>query len=55
MASLLDNSMPLAPDQYDADTFARILRDLEMALTKIDFPAVVSGEDDTNGLNWFMD
>tara|TARA_R110000851_G_scaffold97544_1_gene211285 strand:- start:443 stop:586 length:144 start_codon:yes stop_codon:yes gene_type:complete len=47
--------MPLAPDQYDAVAFARILRDLEMALTKIDFPAVVSGEDDTNGLNWFMD
>ena len=47
--------MPMAPDQYDADTFVRILRDLEMALTKIDFPAVVSGEDDDNGKNWFMD
>jgi hypothetical protein len=37
------------------DTFVRILRDLEMALTKIDFPAVVSGEDDTNGVAWFME
>lgn len=55
MAILLDHSMPTAPDEYDADTFVRILRDLEMALTKIDFPAVISGEDDTNGLNWFMD
>ena len=55
MASLLDHSMPMAPDEYDPDTFVRILRDLEMALTKIDFPSVVSGEDDPNGLNWFMD
>jgi|TARA_R110000824_G_scaffold31270_1_gene101914 hypothetical protein len=55
MAKLLDHSMPMAPDQYDTDTFVRILRDLEMALTKIDFPAVVSGEDDTNGVAWFME
>jgi|TARA_R110000787_G_scaffold14551_2_gene44828 hypothetical protein len=54
MVSLLDHSMPMAPSEYDPDTFVRILRDLEMALTKIDFPAVVSGQDDTNGMNWFM-
>ena len=54
MASLLDNSMPLAPDQYEPEIFVRILKDIEMALTKIEFPAVVSGEDDTNGMNWFM-
>tara|TARA_R110002126_G_scaffold155708_1_gene302783 strand:+ start:768 stop:935 length:168 start_codon:yes stop_codon:yes gene_type:complete len=54
MVSLLDHSMPMAPNEYDPDTFVRILRDLEMALTKIDFPAVVSGQDDTNGMNWFM-
>ena len=54
MVSLLDHSMPMAPNEYDPDTFVRILRDLEMALTKIEFPAVVSGEDDTNGVNWFM-
>ena len=55
MAKLLDHAMPLAPDQYDPDTFVRILRDLEMALTKTEFPAVISGEDDTNGINWFFD
>ena len=45
----------MAPDLYDPDAFVRILRDLEMALTKMDFPSVVSGEDDTNGVTWFMD
>ena len=54
MVKLLDHSMPIAPDEYDADTFVRILRDLEMALTKMDFPAVVSGEDDDNRKNWFL-
>ena len=47
--------MPTPPQEYDADVFIRILRDLEMALTKMDFPAVVSGEDDDNGKSWFMD
>jgi hypothetical protein len=55
VAKILDHSMPLAPAQYDVDTFTRILRDLEMALTKTDLPSVVSGEDDTNGVTWFMD
>jgi len=55
MAKLLDHAMPLTPDEYDADTFVRIMRDIEMALTKMEFPAVISGEDDTNGVNWFMD
>ena len=54
MVKLLDHSMPIAPDEYDADTFVRILRDLEMALTKMNFHAVVSGEDDDNGKNWFL-
>lgn len=45
----------MVPEQYDADVFVRIMRDLEMALTKIEFPAVVSGEDDTKGINWFME
>jgi hypothetical protein len=31
------------------------MRDLEMALTKIDFPAVVSGEDETKGYSWFFE
>ena len=55
MAKLLDHSMPMAPDEYDPDTFARILRDLEMALTKIDFPDRISGEDDLKGLSWFIE
>ena len=55
MASLLDHSFPLVPEEYDPGTFARIMRDLEMALTKFDFPAVMSGEDDTKGFSWFME
>tara|TARA_Y100001951_G_C11204771_1_gene219278 strand:- start:556 stop:774 length:219 start_codon:yes stop_codon:yes gene_type:complete len=55
MASLLDHNFPMVPEEYDPGTFARIMRDLEMALTKFDFPAVMSGEDDTKGLSWFMD
>ena len=55
MAKLLDHAMPMAPEDYDADTFVRILRDLEIALTKTDFPEVVSGKDDTNGVSGFME
>ena len=55
MASLLDHNFPMVPVTYDQDTFARIMRDLEMALTKIDFPAVVSGEDETKGYSWFFE
>jgi hypothetical protein len=55
MASLLDHNFPMVPATYDQDTFARIMRDLEMALTKIDFPAVVSGEDETKGYSWFFE
>ena len=55
MASLLDHAFPLVPTTYDQETFIRIMRDLEMSLTKIDFPAVISGEDDTKALTWFME
>jgi|TARA_R100001594_G_scaffold136176_1_gene178366 hypothetical protein len=55
MVQLLDHTMPLAPEEYDPIIFMRILRDLEMALTKIDFPATVSGQDETNGIAWFME
>ena len=54
MSVLLNHSIPLAPEQYEPEAFSLILSDIERALTKIDFPAVVSGEDDTNGMNWFM-
>ena len=55
MSSLLDHAFPLVPATYDQDTFSRIMRDLEMALTKIDFPAIVSGDDETKGINWFLE
>jgi|TARA_R100001530_G_scaffold9490_1_gene9542 hypothetical protein len=55
MTKLLDHSMPTPPEGYDVDTFVRIFRDIEMALTKTDFPAIVSGKDDTNGISWFME
>jgi hypothetical protein len=55
VASLLDHAFPIVPEEYDVDTFTRIMRDLEIALTKFDFPAVISGEDDTKGLSWFME
>ena len=55
MASLLDHNFPMIPEEYDPGTFARIMRDLEMALTKFDVPAVISGEDDTKGFSWFME
>jgi len=34
MGSLLDHSFPDAPNSYDQALFQRILRDIEMALTK---------------------
>jgi hypothetical protein len=55
MASLLDHNFPEVPETYDPDVFARIMRDLEMALTKIEFPEIVSGVDDTNAITWFID
>jgi hypothetical protein len=53
MVKLLDHSMPSPPDEYDIEAFTRILRDIEMALTKIEFPAVVSGDDETQSMLWF--
>ena len=55
MASLLDHNFPEVPTVYDPDVFARIMRDLEMALTKIEFPEVLSGQDDLNALAWFAE
>ena len=55
MSSLLDHTFPLVPATYDQDTFSRIMRDLEMALTKIDFPAIVSGDEETKGFSWFFE
>ena len=55
MASLLAHNFPEVPEPYDAEVFARIMRDLEMALTKVEFPEVVSGQDDTNAITWFIE
>ena len=54
MAKILEQSLPTAPLEYDAGIYQRVLSDLEMSLTKINFPAVVSGEDDANALAWFL-
>jgi hypothetical protein len=55
MARLLETTLPLVQPEYDVETMIRLVSDIENALTKTDLPAVISGEDDTNGLNWFMD
>ena len=54
MARLLEVSLPLIPQQYDAELMVQLVSDIETALTRTEIPAVISGEDDTNGLNWFM-
>ena len=55
MASLLETSLPLVSPEYDFDTMLRLVRTIEDALTRTEIPSVISGEDDINGLNWFMD
>ena len=54
MAKLLDHSFPDSPEEYDPDIFQRILRDIEMALSKLEFPSQVEGKDESNALSWFM-
>ena len=55
MARLLETSLPLVTPEYDFDTMIRLVRTIEDALIRTELPAVISGADDTNGLNWFMD
>ena len=55
MARLLDHSFPDAPDQYDHNTYQRILRDIEMALSKTEFPLEVEGKADNKAITWFME
>ncbi len=54
MAKLLDHNLPQVPDTYDADTFEMILRDIDISLTKVDFPAVIEGRDDARSMAWFL-
>jgi len=55
VAKLLETSLPLVTPGYDFDMMIRLVRTIEDALTRTELPAIISGEDDTNGLNWFMD
>jgi hypothetical protein len=55
MARLLETSLPLVPREYDSDTMIQLVQVIENALTSKEMPSVISGEDDTNGINWFMD
>ena len=54
MARLLEVPLPLLPQQYDAELMIQVVSDIETALTRTEIPSVISGEDDTNRLNWFM-
>jgi len=54
MARLLEVPLPLLPQQYDAELMIQVVSDIETALTRTEIPSVISGEDDTNSLNWFM-
>lgn len=54
MAKLLDHSFPDAPPEYDSEAMQRLLRDIEMALTKVEFPTQVEGKDENQVLTWFF-
>jgi|TARA_R100001086_G_scaffold239299_1_gene164612 hypothetical protein len=54
MAKLLDHSFPDAPQEYDPLTFQRILRDIEIALSKMEFPLEIDGKDESRALTWFI-
>ena len=54
MAKLLEQSFADAPDEYDVITFQRILRDIEVALTKKEFPQEVESLDGARSVSWFF-
>jgi|TARA_R100000963_G_scaffold34831_1_gene29798 hypothetical protein len=55
MARLLETPLPIIPGEYNADIMIRLAQTIENALMSKEMPSVISGEDDTNGMNWFMD
>jgi len=55
VGKILDTALPLVPEEYSFDMMVRLVSTLEAALTKTDLPAIIRGEDETNGINWFMD
>ena len=54
MVKLLDHSFPDATPEYDPEATQRFLRDIEMALTKMEFPTRVEGKDESQALTWFF-
>jgi hypothetical protein len=54
MAKLLDHSLPDATIEYNAEATQRFLRDIEIALTKMEFPTRVQGIDESQAITWFF-
>lgn len=54
MARLLDHSFPDAPVEYNSDIWQRVLRDIEISLTKTELPLQVEGKDENAAVTWFM-
>jgi|TARA_R100001530_G_scaffold13349_1_gene12353 hypothetical protein len=54
MAKLLDHSFPDVTNEYDPNMLQRFLRDIEMALTKMEFPTIIAGQDEERALTWFF-
>jgi len=54
MARLLDHSFPDAPTEYDPDIWQRVLRDVEISLTKSEIPLQIEGKDENAAVTWFM-
>jgi hypothetical protein len=54
MGKLLDHSFPDATPEYNPEATQRFLRDIEMALTKMEFPTRVQGIDESQSITWFF-
>ena len=66
MANLLDHSFPdigcvdvgaispITGKPQFLETLQRIVRDIEIALSKIEFPSEVEGKDESRALTWFI-
>jgi preprotein translocase subunit SecE len=54
MAKLLDHSFPDATVEYNTEAMQRFFRDIEIALTKIEFPTRVEGIDENQAITWFF-
>jgi len=66
MAKLLDHSLPdvagvdvntispITGQPQFIEAIQRAIKDIEMAMMKIDFPAQVEGKDESRALTWFI-